>query len=347
VFKPCDETSSSLYLRRAVVTTAALDAEYGAGLWEGVVYHYNGQCNCEPYCGTWVCESDVIRTGPGINVCDPVPCDAVTAELPCPDCTDETYEDYVYVRPLDIPTRFTSVADCCATVCDNADACIGPLVDAGDCAGWVFADYTFHAPILTGASLSYTDVLGNDISINIDSYGVTDFIDDVPTKSRHYLMRVDYTVGVTNGETCPNTGNVPGDSSGWFYVTILVDPCDTTLPDQASCVATDLTVGFNVLSVPTDFTGRGNPTPEPAYPCGQAQGDVLRVTPWTTLTAPTYVVTEDECARYNAPSSVYYTNTMDLTGTFPAAGPTPAEAEALPARMEWEVKITYPVDPTP
>ena len=362
VFKPCDETDEQLYLRRAAVTISALDDEYGEGEWENVVYHYNGQCNCAPYCGTWVCESDVIKTGPGINVCDPVPCDATTSELPCPDCSDETYEDYVYVRPQDIPTRFTEVDDCCETVCDNQSACEGNLIPVGGCSqyGWTHADFTYHPPELTTGAVNWSTSNGITGSTTVLSYQIVDEDEALPTDTavfsyKSWLVKVviQNTVDFSGGDVtawCTNDDDVPvnGTGTNTIYCSFYATPCGVP-PEQSNCIGTRVTDGYGSSSkVPFTWNNTGNSFPRGVWEvCGSdAPADTVACSFEPVFSNPNTDV--GECARFGEKSTWTTTKRFVHEGGFPLAGVNNDPSfDANTAQTMFEVGITYPPEPSP
>ncbi len=360
VFKPCDETDEQLYLRRPVVTLNALDEEYGVDEWKDKIYHYNGQCNCAPYCGEWVCESGVIKTGPGINVCDPVPCDAVVSELECPDCSDETYEDYVYIRPQDIPTRFTEVDDCCDDSCNNQSACEGSIIPANGCSqyGWVHSDFTYHPPELTTGSVNWTTSNGITGSTQVLSYQIVDSDEAAPTDTGSYkqwLVKVviqnsmdtsnaDGTAWCTNDDSPPPSGT----GTNTIYCRFFVTPCG--VPDGLSgCIGTRVTDSYG-SSGRSDytFTPTGNSYPRGVWEvCGSdAPADTVACSFEPVFSNPNTDV--GECARFNGKSTWSTTKRFDHEGGFPLTNVNndPAFDAAIGQTM-FEVAITYPPEPTP
>ncbi len=367
VFKPCDETDEQLYLRRPVVTLAALDEEYGEGLWEEMTFHYDGQCNCAEYCGTWVCESDVIKTGPGINVCDPVPCDAPTSELPCPDCTDETYEDYVYVRPQDIPTRFTEVDDCCDESCNNQAACLGNPVDVQGCNTFTHGDFIYHPPTLETSTASWNALGGRASTATITSFQIVGEDEPAPSstdsyKSWHIKCTASMTMDNSNlpsGSPWRCGQDIMPSSAGTctFYVTVYVTPCGLGVNQEQTASV----VG------PTGIVGAGQPgLTDEEWP--NNSGDFYPRTIWEVCPEIEFPPTNPENvgvyldgsyfnqfdreyttqAYWGGKADFVYTLGMGMTSGYPWGFETGADFEAFNGTLSRiTTSITYPSDPNP
>ena len=349
VFVPCTETDESVDVRRAATTVVALDAEYGAGAWEGVVYLYNGQCGCDEYCGTWVCDAraDVEDiNGDKVNICIAVPCDAVSAAYPCPTCTDSELP-FINVRSTDIASRFTAVAtDCCDDVCPTTCEA-KPKVLSGDCAAWTYpGDYTVPDPVLTAGGVSWTGILGQTATLTIDSYQKVDFI--VNASSTSYLFKISWTITMgnlieANGAYCTD-GNPPSTvTSGWFYQQLGVNACGSINdPDElGNCIGQTYISIDDDQNVPFDFQGRGNPDPVRGQPCPNDQMYVN-----LSSYSGTSPVPEDECARYETSTSSWAVARLNVGGTYPLGMDFTASNQPA-AAFFWEMPITYPSDPTP
>ena len=322
----------------------ALDAEYGAAAWEGVVYLYNGACGCDAYCGTWVCDSraDVEDiNGDKVNICTAVPCDAVAAAYPCPTCTD-TELPFVNVRSTDIASRFTVVAtDCCDDVCPTTcDGGPGAKIDSCNNLWSYPGDYTVPDPILTAGGVTWTGFLGQSATLTIDSYQKVDYI--VTATATTYLFKINWTITMgnfieANGAYCTN-GNPPNTvTSGLFYQELRVGVCVTIDdPDGGHCIGQTYISIDDALNVPFDFRNRGNPDPVRGNPC---PNDTLFVD--LTNYTGTSPVPEDECARYGTSTSSWAVARLNVGGSYPLGIDFTASNQPS-AAFFWEMPITYP-----
>ncbi len=365
VLEPCDETNEDLYLRRPVVSVLTLEVLYGED-WRDMVFHYNGQCNCAPFCGRFVCKNNVKMDGPNTNVCMEVPCDAPTYELICPDCDDETYEGYVFVRPNDFPNRFTPVEDCCDDSCNN-ECEPGNPVDLQGCNVFTHGDFIYHPPTLATSTASWNALGGRASTATITSIQVVGEEEPDPSSSSSYKS---WHMKCTASMTCDNSTLPSG--SPWrcgqdilpssegtctFYVSIYVTPCSLgTNQEQTASV-----VG------PTGIVGGGQPgLTDVEWP--NNSGDFYPRSMWEVCPEIEFPPTNPENVGVYLDGSYYnqfdrqyttqaywggkadfvFTLGMGMTGGYPWGFDSAADFEAFNGTLsQITTSITYPPDPNP
>ncbi len=146
VFVPCIETEQNVSLRQPAVLTASLEA---SDLSQGVTYLYSPTLECEPYCGTWQCLTEMTED----DLCRDSPADPDN----CPDCDTDWTDPYRLVNQTEVDTGFfddfEAMDSCCdldcPTVCDNYGTPLG-----SDC----FSCYDAETQLSYQLDYSFTNI---------------------------------------------------------------------------------------------------------------------------------------------------------------------------------------------
>ena len=366
---PCTETDSSVDTQQVATLVTALDTEYGAGLWEGVVYLFNGACACDAYCGTWQCDS---RANNEDNICNAVPCDTPISDNPCPACNDDEELPFVNVRPSDIAARFTVIEnplvgadDCCDPRCPND--CQGDIIRPGDgnCGDWVGDDFIWHTPVITGPSnIVMTGVDGQVMNYSVGGATLVDTYQDSPSSTyRYWLLNLQYswTMDISNMASpglCTDESLPKTTGSGNFHYSVYQSTCGVSNVPADDCLATDGTGGFMAVTStiiyndPFEWPPGSNhyyENKDDSYVCWTNRGfGNERFEFWhPNLTSNASNVPDDmECARFGTKVSTF--QSFRLQSPFPNGYPfflDGAEAAKLllPENLfEVELSVTYP-----
>ena len=341
----------------------ALDNLYGEGEWEDQVYLFNGQCACDPYCGTWVCDTRANvqnEDGDYTNICDAVPCDSPISANPCPSCGNEEDLPFIKVRPSDLASRFTEVDDCCDSLCPTD--CGGTPIPPNGCNayGWTHADVIYHDPELTTGSFQWTGLYGQVAAFRVDSYQVVDEMEADPTAPlnmsyKEFLVKVSYTTmmnigSMQSGGDCLNQESPNTVNSGWTHINVYMTPCRITdNPDGGRCLAVNSSVsnGSNTLAT---FTFNGTQYQNQwGEACPNANSSAFpEYIGWMTKsTGPS----DADCAFFGRTAVTTIPRQVDPNqlGGYPLSYDTAddlAKFSEPSALWQWETSITYPEFPS-
>ncbi len=350
-----------------MVSVLALDVLYGEE-WRDMVFHYDGTCNCAPFCGRFVCRNDVKMDGPGTNVCMEVPCDAPTYELICPDCSDETYEGYVFVRPDDFTDRFTPVEDCCDDICNNQDVCEPDNpVDLPGCDSFTHGDFIYNPPTLSTSTASWNAFGGRASTATITSFTIVGEDEPDPSSTNSYktwLLKCTATMTMDNSSVGPGSPYICNDDIApseegtcEFYVSVFVTACGSGVnQDQTAAtigptgVILNYAPGLEDIEWPSgsgDFYPRSlwevcpattNPERPPEYVGVFLDGDYFNQ----------FDREYTEQANWGGTAEWVYTLGMDGLGSYPWGYETSADFEAFNGTLTQIItSVTYPQEPSP